>query len=109
MIGEVKKPGGFTLGDRKEVTVLEALSFAEGPTSNASPRRARILRPIPGSVERAEVNIDLRKLMQGKIKDQELDANDILIVPDNSTRRAAGNAAQVALQTISGIIIWHVF
>jgi len=109
VIGEVKKPGGFTLGDRKEVSVLEVLSLAEGMTGAASQSKAKILRSTPGSSTRVQVKIDLKKVFQGKSGDVELAASDILFVPDNSKKRAGVKMAETALATLSGIIIWRGF
>jgi polysaccharide export outer membrane protein len=107
VIGEVKKPGGFTLGDRKEVSILEALSLAEGTTATAAPSRAQILRSTPGSTARVRVNIDLKKVLQGKSDEVDLAASDILFIPDNARKRIATKAAETALSTISGLIIWR--
>ena len=107
VIGEVKKPGGFTLGDRKEVSVLEALSLAEGATSTASVGKAQILRSTPGGGTRVRQTIDLKKILQGKSDEVELLASDILFIPDNARKRIATKAAETALSTISGLIIWR--
>jgi polysaccharide biosynthesis/export protein len=107
VIGEVKKPGGFTLGDQKEVSVLEALSLAEGFTSTAAQRDAQILRREPGGTTRVREKVDLKKLLEGKIGDVQLSASDILFVPDNARKRFADRAAETALSTISGLIIWR--
>ena len=107
VIGEVKKPGGFTLGDRKEVSILEALSLAEGTTPSAAVSRAQILRSTPGSTARVRVNIDLKKVLQGKTDEVDLLASDILFIPDNARKRIATRAAETALSTISGLIIWR--
>ena len=107
VIGEVKKPGGFTLGDQKEVSVLEALSLAEGFTGTAAQRDAQILRREPGGATRVREKIDLKKLLEGKISDVQLSASDILFIPDNARKRIASRAAETALSTISGLIIWR--
>ena len=54
VIGEVKKPGGFTLGEHSSVSVLQTLALAEGLTSTASASKARVLRVTPGSKVRTE-------------------------------------------------------
>ena len=107
VIGEVKKPGGFTLGDHKAVSVLEALSLAEGFTPTAAQRDAQILRTTPGSDTRVREKIDIKKLLEGKTNDVELSASDILFIPDNARKRIANRAAETALSTISGLIIWR--
>lgn len=107
VIGEVRKSGGFTLGDEKTMSLLQALSLAEGMTRTASPSRATILRLVPASPTRTEIKVDLKKLLGGKAKDVALNASDILFVPDNSTRRVGWRVAETAMQTLSGLIIWR--
>ena len=107
VIGEVKKAGGFTLGEQKSVSVLQALSFAEGLSATASAGRAKIIRNTPDQSKRIEIAVNLRKILKGQAPDVTLDANDILFVPDNSEKKAGIKIAETALQTISGVVIWH--
>jgi polysaccharide export outer membrane protein len=106
VVGEVRKAGGFTLGERSSVSVLQALSMAEGVTPTASASRAKVLREMPGG-ERVEVRVNLGKVLSGKEPDPQLKANDILFVPDNKTRKASMRVIETALTTVSGIIIWR--
>jgi len=109
VMGNVKKSGGFTLAQRHSLSTLEALALAEGLGPNASPKHARILRaPLPGQTARAEVPIDLKKTVNGKNEDIQLGPDDILYIPDGSSlRRISMKAGEVALQTVSGVIIWR--
>ncbi len=107
VIGEVKKAGGFTLGDEKSMSLLQALSLAEGTTRTAVPSHAKILRPVPDSTSRTEIQVNLKKVLAGKASDVVLSANDILYVPDSSAKRAGIRVAESAVQTISGLIIWR--
>jgi polysaccharide biosynthesis/export protein len=109
VIGEVRKPGGFTLGEHRTISILQALSLAEGATKEASTSRAKILREKPASDVRVELPINLQKLLNGKAADITLFPNDILIVPDATTKRAAIKIAETTLQTLSGLVIWRGF
>jgi polysaccharide biosynthesis/export protein len=108
-IGQVHKPGGFTLGERKKVSVLEVLSLAEGLSQTASEANAKIIRAAVGNATRVQVKVDLRKILQGQSDDIELAASDILFVPDNSRKRAGVRGLELALQTISGVVIFRGF
>ena|SRR5579872_6396462 len=44
VIGEVKRPGGFVLGETANMSVLQALSMASGLERTAASARAKILR-----------------------------------------------------------------
>jgi len=107
VVGEVKKGGAIVLRQRNAISVTEALSAAEGFSSAASPKNARILRPDPTTSSRTEIPIDLKKVLDGKTEDTALRPNDVLYVPNSASRRALTRAAEIALQTASGIIVYH--
>jgi len=44
VIGEVKRSGGFVLGEHQSISVLQVLSLAGGSTQPQNARHARILR-----------------------------------------------------------------
>ena len=106
VVGAVKKPGSFALNDRESVSVLQALSMAEGLGSAPKPQNSRILRTVSGSSEREEIPVDLRKIMAGKGEDQALRANDILFVPESTSKKVAARAAEAAVQAATGVVIW---
>lgn len=106
VVGDVKRPGGFVLADRENLTVLQALALAEGLNGTASKRQARIIRRnADGS--RTEIPVDLTKVLNGKSQDLELAANDILFVPVSAGKAAAKRGAEAAIATVSGLLIWR--
>lgn len=107
VIGEVKKPGGFTLREKEAVRVLQALAMAEGALASAQMKSARIMRPVPGSQERQEISVNLKRVLQGQDPDVMLQPDDILVVPQNVPRSVALRAAEAALQTATGVVIWR--
>jgi polysaccharide biosynthesis/export protein len=107
VVGAVKKPGAFTLNERESVSVLQALSMAEGLGSTPKPQDSKILRTVPGASERKEIPVDLKKVMTGKAEDQALRANDILFVPDSTSKKAATRALEAIIQTATGVVIWR--
>jgi len=108
VIGEVKKPGEIILNEKSTVSVLEALSYAQGLGPTPSAAKSKILRPIPGSTQRQEIALDLKKILAGKGEDVALRPNDILFVPTNTPKKAVARAAEVALQTAAGVAIYRV-
>jgi polysaccharide export outer membrane protein len=89
VIGAVKKAGGYALNDNGTRSALQILSLAEGLEKTAAGDRARIMRGIPGSNNRDEIPIDLKKILAGKIPDVPLKADDVLFVPTSGTKSAA--------------------
>lgn len=108
VIGEVKKPGGIVLNEKSSVSVLEALSHAEGLTGTPSAQHSKILRAVPGETQRQEIPLDLKKVLAGKGEDLALRPNDILFVPSSLPKRAAVRALEAAVQTATGVVIWRV-
>jgi polysaccharide export outer membrane protein len=105
--GDVKKSGGFVLGERQTMSVLQAISLAEGLGTAPDTKHARIMRLNPGQDQRTEIPVDLKTILQGKGGDVQLQANDILFVPDNTGRKAALRIMEAAIQTGTGIAIYH--
>jgi polysaccharide export outer membrane protein len=107
VIGAVKKAGGFTLGEHEQISVLQALSLAEGLDHAASPKSARLLRQdLPGK-ERREIPVDLKPIMTGAAPDVALRANDILFIPTSGTKLATMRGIEAAIQLGTGAVIWR--
>jgi len=109
VVGNVKKPGAFSLQDDDETTVLKALAISEGLAPYAT-KTAYIIRRDDRTGHKNELPIELDKIMQRKSPDVTLLANDILYVPDNSGRRnTLGMLEKVAAfgtATVSGVLIY---
>ncbi len=109
VIGEVKKPGGFVIGTRSNITVLEALSMAEGLGARAAAGRARILRPPEGEDggARTEVAVNLTRILAGKAPDVVLHPADILLIPNSAAKSATIRSVEAAIQIGTGLAIWR--
>jgi len=107
VMGDVHKPGGFAMSDHLRISALQALSLAEGLQTTAAPQNAKILRFVEGS-NRVEIPINLKKVLQGKAEDVGLAPDDILLIPDNTSKRVAVRAIEAAVQTATGVLIWRV-
>lgn len=105
--GQVVRSGGFVLNERETLSVLQALSLAGGLGSTASPQNSRILRPALGAAGRAEIAVDLKKILAGKAQDLPLQAEDILFVPGSAPKKAAIRAIEAAIQIGTGVVIWR--
>jgi polysaccharide biosynthesis/export protein len=105
VIGEVRKPGGFILSDRKTVSVLQALSLAEGLELTAGSKNAKIIRGSSTS-SRTEIPLNLKDVLAGKTTDIAMYPDDILFVPNSSARTILGKAAEAALRMGTGIAIY---
>jgi polysaccharide export outer membrane protein len=110
VIGNVKRPGAFSITDNGAMTVLKAVALCEGLSPYAS-KVAYIQRTEESGGGKAEVLVELKKIMERKAPDVELQPKDILYIPDNTGRRmTAGVLEKLAgfgSSTASGLLIWH--
>lgn len=95
VIGNVKTPGAYPVGDGTESTVLQMLALSQGLTEFAA-KEAYIYRR-EGNGSKNEIPIPLNKIMERKAPDTPLLANDILYVPDNKSRRLTLGALERVL------------
>jgi polysaccharide biosynthesis/export protein len=107
IVGEVKKPGGYVLKTNENISVLQALALAEGPTRTSARSRVRIIRNGGISGTRIEIPIDLGKILAGKLPDPILLPKDIVFVPNSTGRSALYRGAEAALGIGTGIAIYR--
>jgi polysaccharide biosynthesis/export protein len=108
VIGEVKKAGGFQLGERERISVLQALSLAEGLSQLASKEGAKILRTTGEDSNRQELPVNLKKMMEGKAEDIALKPDDILFVPNSKAKNVALKTLEAAVNIGTGVTIYRV-
>lgn len=107
VIGRVQRSGGYVLRERETLSVLQVLSLAGGLDSSAAPKNSRIMRPVSGSSSRAEIPLNLSKIMSGQSGDVPLQPDDILFVPTSVPKKALARAAEAALQVTTGLAIYR--
>jgi len=102
VVGNVKKPGAFSITDGSESSVLKALALSEG-LDHYSGNMAYIYRTEAGSGGKSEIPIELKKIMNRKSPDVALMANDILYIPEATGRKATLTALDRALMVSAGL------
>lgn len=107
VIGAVKRAGGFPLQERANMTVLEALSLAEGLDKTASSKKAKILRSDDATHARTELPVNVQSILDGKSDDMPLLSNDILFIPSSQAKVATYRALEALIQTGTGIAIYR--
>jgi len=109
VLGNIHKPGGFSVRDPADKTVLKMIALSEG-LMPFSQKTAYIVRRREGEAPQ-EIPIELAKIMERKDPDVPLEVGDILYVPDNKSRRNTMNIvdrlAGFGSSTASGLLIWH--
>jgi polysaccharide export outer membrane protein len=116
VVGNVRHSGAFRLEDSTGLSVLKALALAEGLTP-FSTKDAYIVRrtdtdangPSTKEITTREITIALRKILDRHAPDVQLEANDILYIPDNrrghTTASIVERAISFAAGTASGALV----
>ncbi len=107
VIGDVRRSGGFVLGEHQSISVLQALSLAEGLTGTADTAHARILRLKKDADQREELPVDVKSVLKGKKPDVPLQGDDILFIPGSTGKKAALRALEATIQAGTGMAIWR--
>lgn len=107
VLGAVRKPGGFTIKQGETMSVLQALSLAEGLGPGNAAGRSRILRRSVEKGPMVEIPVNVSRLFAGKTPDVAMRSQDILIVPSSTGKQVALRATDTVLQVVSGVIIWR--
>lgn len=105
VVGSVKRSGGFVLGEKESLSVLQAISMAEGLDNTASARNSRIIRSVEG--QRTEIPVNVQKILANKEPDRRLEADDILFIPNSASKSAALRSVEAAIQMATGVVIWR--
>jgi polysaccharide export outer membrane protein len=109
VMGNVHKPGAFPVRDTADESVLKMVALSEGLMPYAA-KVAYVYRRDETGVKK-EIPIELEKIMQRKSADVVLQADDLLYIPDNKTRRTTMTAidriTMFGASTASGLLIWH--
>ncbi len=105
VVGAVEKAGGFPVRDQRPMTVLRALSLAQGLSRFSSPQNAVVIRNL-GS-ERHELPVALKDILRGRREDVVLETDDILWVPDSRAKSVMNRGVEAAIQMATGIVVWR--
>ena len=109
VVGNVRKPGAFPVRDATDNSVLRMIALSEGLTPFAA-KEAYIYRRDDKGAKQA-IPVELEKIMQRKSPDVALEADDLLYIPDNKTRRTTftvlDRISAFGAATASGLLIWH--
>lgn len=108
VIGSVKHAGGFVLSERANMSVLQALSMAEGLERTAAAGRAKVIRGATSSGP-VEIPLDVKKILDGKAADMPLLADDILFIPNSAVKSATYRSLEAIIQAGTGAAIYRPF
>jgi polysaccharide export outer membrane protein len=106
IVGDVGRPCGL-LVDNGKMTVLQALALAGGTNKTAKLGDARILRKgADGGV--TETKVEIKKMLEAKIPDVTLQADDILFVPISGKKVAVARTFEATMSVATAMAIYTV-
>lgn len=109
VVGDVHQPGGFLLGEHKDMTVLQAIALAQGISETSNPTHSQIIHHPANGTTHTETPVDVKKILAGKAGDIPLEAGDILLVPGSLSKKAGIKTIDAAITTASEMAIWGRF
>lgn len=104
VVGDVIRPGGFTMEPAQPMTVLQAVSLAWGPTQNAVLNKALLIHEQNGS--RTVTTLNLKRMLRGLDPDLPIGARDILFVPDSAMKNLWNRSLESVVQSAAGVSIY---
>jgi polysaccharide biosynthesis/export protein len=104
VVGNVQKPTGIAMVD-PGLTVLKAIALAQGIAPNAALDKARVVRKT--SDGQIAIPLQLKKMLAAKAPDMRLEPEDVIFVPNSAALSALKRSLELALQTASGVVIYH--
>ena len=104
VVGDVMRPGGFPVDPVLRLTVVQALTLAWGPTQNAAPTKALLIREQPGG--RTVTSLNLKRLLRGEDPDLPIQDRDILFVPNSAAKNLWNRTMESVVQSAAGVSIY---
>lgn len=84
--GEVNRPGNVELVTQDSVSLMKVIAMAGGLSRTASPKKTVIMHITAEGVQTSTSVVDVKKIMEGKSKDLDLTAGDIVLVPSSKAK-----------------------
>jgi polysaccharide export outer membrane protein len=105
VVGDVGRPSGL-LVDNGQLTVLQALALAGGTNKTAKLGAARIIHKTPSGM--TESKLEIKKMLEAKVPDVTLQADDILFVPVSGGKILANRTFEAAINAATAVTIYSV-
>ena len=103
VLGEFKTTGSIPLSGNTPLTLLQVAALSGGANFPAKMHELRIIRTVGD--RRTLVNIDYRKVLQGKAPDPILQNDDILYLPTSTARELLSNGSINTLFSTVSLLI----
>jgi polysaccharide export outer membrane protein len=102
VLGDVNRPGAFVMQDNGKVTLLQAISYASGVKRTGSEKKTRLIHQTASGFQ--EVQVDVKRMLEGKDSDIPLQPNDIVYIPVSTAKSFFVTAPQLAQSAASAAV-----
>jgi polysaccharide biosynthesis/export protein len=106
VLGNVGRPGGYVLTENETMSLTQAIALAGGWDKMAALSATRILRSDGGQT-REQIPANLKKIMENKAPDLQMQPDDILYVPNSFGKVIGARGLEAAIGLGTGVLIWH--
>jgi polysaccharide export outer membrane protein len=106
VLGNVGRPGGYVMQENETMSLTQAVALAGGWDKMAALGSARILRSSGGST-REQIPANVKKIMENKAPDVQMQPDDILYIPNSLTKVFGARGAEAGLSAGTGILVWR--
>lgn len=96
ILGEVRSPGSYQM--RERLTLTEAIALTGGFNANADTSAVKIIRTLEDKKETLDINFD--SILDRSLPDEELKANDVIIVESLGTFSIIGQIARPGVYSL---------
>lgn len=103
ILGAVTHPGGYVMQEQGTLSLLQAVSLANGTTLSASIRTVYILRRQADGTE-VNLAVPYDKMTHGKRPDLALNATDVVYVPTSKMKSTMVNGSSILAAAMSASI-----
>lgn len=103
VVGNVLRPGTITL--KEPVTISRAIAMSGGLMPDTKSEQVKIIRQVPGSLEKIEVVVNLKAITKHQAPDVPLLAGDVVDVPTSGGKRFLRSLAGIVVPTVGQLPI----
>lgn len=108
VVGAVNAPGRHVLaGEGDKTGILQVVAMAQDLTRTAKSSKAVLIRKDEKG-ELRQIPVDISKILRQEAPDVEVFTNDVLYVPDSTSKRAFTRGLAAALQVATGVALLSV-
>jgi polysaccharide export outer membrane protein len=102
VVGDVGRPGGYTMQNESRMTVLQAIALAAGVNRTANEKQARVIHNVNGQYD--EEALPLREIERGDAPDELLQSNDVIYIPFSFAKNVVMGTSSIMASATAALI-----